>query len=86
MGCWRGYLSGVSEQFLNGTSAHNRPFQCHVICLELMTMPLTILCFSIMQIGFTFVVPAYPGSPGKKVVEWVYECIYGELVMIQTFS
>ena len=20
----------VSEQFLNGTSAHNRPFQCHV--------------------------------------------------------
>ena len=20
---------GVSEQFLNGTSAHNRPFQCH---------------------------------------------------------
>jgi len=22
-------LSGVSEQFLNGTSAHNRPFQCH---------------------------------------------------------
>ena len=19
----------VSEQFLNGTSAHNRPFQCH---------------------------------------------------------
>ena len=49
-------------------------------------MPLTILCFSIMQIGFTFVVPAYPGSPGKKAVEWVYECIYGELVMIQTFS
>ena len=21
---------GVSEQFLNGTSAHNRPFQCHI--------------------------------------------------------
>ena len=25
----------VSEQFLNGTSAHNRPFQCHVcMCLD----------------------------------------------------
>jgi len=22
-------LDGVSEQFLNGTSAHRRPFQCH---------------------------------------------------------
>jgi len=23
-------FSRVSEQFLNGTSAHNRPFQCHL--------------------------------------------------------
>ena len=25
----KGERNRVSEQFLNGTSAHNRPFQCH---------------------------------------------------------
>jgi len=41
-----------------------------VICLErgadlhmaqLMPLPLTVSCFSKIQIGFTFLVPAYPG-------------------------
>jgi len=45
-----------------------------VICLEryadlhmaqLMPLPLTVSCFSKIQIGFTFLVPAHPGSPGK---------------------
>ena len=48
-----------------------------VICLErgadlhmaqLMPLPLTVSCFSKIQIGFTFLVPAYPGSPGQRVV------------------
>ena len=52
-----------------------------VICLErgadlhmaqLMPLPLTISCFSKIQIGLTFLVPAHPGSPGKKAVKWVY--------------
>jgi len=58
-----------------------------VICLEqgadlhmaqLMPMPLTVSCFSKIQIGFTFLVPAHPGSPGKRAVEWVcvYVCLY----------
>jgi len=30
-------------------------------------MPLhSVSCFSKIQIGFTFLVPAHPGSPGKK--------------------
>ena len=46
-----------------------------VICLErgadlhiaqLMPLPLTVSCFSKIQIGFTLLVPAYPSSPGKK--------------------
>ena len=46
-----------------------------VICLEwganlhmaqLMPLPLTVSCFSKIQIGFTFLVPAHPGSPGKR--------------------
>jgi len=30
-----------------------------------MPLPLTVSCFSKIQIGFTFLVPAHPGSPGK---------------------
>jgi len=45
-----------------------------VICLErgadlhtaqLMPLLLTVSCFSKIQIGFTFLVPAHLGSPGK---------------------
>ena len=51
-----------------------------VICLEqgadlhmaqLMLLPLTVRCFSKIQIGFTFLVPAHPGSPGKGAVKRV---------------
>jgi len=27
-------------------------------------LPLAVSCFSEIQIGFTFLVPAHPGSPG----------------------
>ena len=46
-----------------------------VICLErdadlhmaqLMPLPLTVSCFSTIQIGFTFLVPAHLGSPRTK--------------------
>ena len=30
-----------------------------------MPLPLTVSCFSKIQIGFTSLVPAHPGSPGK---------------------
>jgi len=43
-----------------------------VICLErgadmhmAQLMPLTVSCFSKIEIGFTFLVPAHLGSPGK---------------------
>jgi len=38
-----------------------------------MPLPLTVSCFDIeIQIGFTFLVPAYPGSPGQTAVKRVY--------------
>ena len=52
-----------------------------VICLErgadlhmaqLMPLPLTVSCFSKVQIGFTFLVPAHPGSLGERAVKGVY--------------
>jgi len=54
-----------------------------VICLELgadlhmaqmMPLPLTVSCFNKVQIGFTFLVPADPGSPGKRAVKRV--CVF----------
>jgi len=55
-----------------------------VICLEqdaglhvaqLMPLPLTLSCFSKIQIGFTFLVLAYLGSPGKGAVKRVCVCV-----------
>ena len=35
---------------------------------QLMPLPLTVCCFSKIQIGFTFLVPAHLGSPGNGCV------------------
>ena len=35
---------------------------------QLIPLPLTVSFFSKIQIGFTFLVPAHPGSPGKRAV------------------
>ena len=43
---------------------------------QLMPLPLTVSCFSKIQIGFTFLVPAHPGSPGKGAVKRVYVCMF----------
>jgi len=57
-----------------------------VICLEqgadlhmaqLMPLPLTVSCFSKIQIGFAFLVPAHPGSPGQRAVKRV--CVLSDL-------
>jgi len=36
-----------------------------------MPLPLTVSCSSKIQIGFTYLVPAYPGCPGKEAVKWL---------------
>ena len=38
---------------------------------QLMSLPLTVSCSSKIQISFTFLVPAYPGCPGKEAVKWL---------------
>jgi len=37
--------------------------------VQLMPLPLTVSYFSKIQIGFTFLVPADLGSPGKRAVK-----------------
>ena len=59
-----------------------------VICVErgadlhmaqLMPLPLTVSCSSKIQIGFTFLVPAYPGCPGKEAIKWLCSVVYWPL-------
>ena len=38
-------------------------------------LPLTVSCFSEIQIGFTFLVLAHPGSPGKRAVKRASVCV-----------
>jgi len=45
----------------------------HII--QLMPLPLTVSCFSEIHIGFTFLVPAQPGSPGKMAVKRARVCV-----------
>ena len=42
---------------------------------QLMPLPLTVSCFSKIHIGFTFLVLAHPGSPGKRDVKHVCVCV-----------
>ena len=50
-------------------------------------LPLTVSCFSKIQFGFTFLVPAHPGSPGQRAIKWVcvsvwqYATIFWEFVL-----
>ena len=55
-----------------------------VICVEqgadlhlaqLMPLPLTVSCFSKIQIGSTFLIRAHLGSPGKRAVKRMCVCV-----------
>ena len=61
-----------------------------VICLERgvdlhmdqrIPLPLTVSCFSKIQIGFIFLVPAHLGSTGQRPVKrvCVYVCVYDNI-------
>ena len=63
-----------------------------VICLErgadlhmaqLMPLPLTVSCFSKIQIGFTFLVPAHLGSPGKGPLNGCVCVVFVGLGMVE---
>jgi len=57
---------------------------CVVVCLEqgadlhmaqLMPLPLSVSCFSKINVGFTFLVPAHLGSPGRRAIKRVRVCV-----------
>ena len=50
---------------------------------QLMPLSLTVSCFSKIQIGFTFLVPAHLGSPGKRAIKLVCVCVMNNRESIQ---
>jgi len=61
VGYWRGYLSGARCRLAYGP-ADATATHC-------------LFGFTKIQIGFTFLVPAHPGSPGKRAVKRVCVCV-----------
>ena len=59
VGCWRACLE--------------RDADLHIA--QLMQLPLTVSCFSKIQIDFKFLIPAHPGSPRQRAVKRVCVCI-----------
>ena len=49
---------------------------------QLMPLPLAVSCSSKIQIGFTFLVQAHLGSPGKRAVKRVCVCVSGYLMSV----
>ena len=63
-----------------------------IICLErgadlhtaqLMPLPLTVSCFSKIQIGITFLVLAHLGSPGQTAIKQVYVSMCEQFLDLQ---
>jgi len=66
-----------------------------VICLErgadlhmaqVMPLPLIVSCSSKIQIGFTFLVPAYLGCPGKEAVKWLLLLLLSLLIAMNSLD
>ena len=97
--CWLGGRKGIRPVKTEWRGA------CVVICRErvadlhiaqLMPLPLTVSCFSKIQIGFTFLVPAYLVSPGQRAVkrvcilslrtwnfvQWCWKCIVLVIILL----
>jgi len=51
---------------------------------QLMSLPLTVSCFSKIQIGFAFLVPAHLGSPRQRAVKRV--CVWYVLCFILVYN
>jgi len=52
---------------------------------QLMPLPLTVSCFSKIQIGFIFLILAHPGSPGQWAVKRGCVCVCVDYLVIILF-
>ena len=68
------YLLAFSVLAFSSTCVFSAPeMSLHSFINTLKPLPLTV--FSKMQIGFTFLLPAHPGSPRQRAVKRVCVCV-----------
>ena len=72
--------TGISSRTLRLVIEYGLPLPFFTILAgmhvaQLMPLPLTVSCFSKIQIGVTFLVPAHLDSPGKRAVKRVCVCV-----------
>ena len=84
--CWLGGRKGIQPVKNWALSAGvvislERGADLHMA--QLLPLPLTVCYFSKIQIGFTFLVLAHLGSPGKRVIKRVCVCVSPFIVIIQ---
>ena len=75
VGCVAGRASGLSKTVGGAGMVNCLEQDADLHMAQLMPLTLTVSCFSKIQIGFTFLVPAHPGSPGKRAVKWLCVCV-----------
>jgi len=63
---WEWWGAGVVIYVERGVDLH---------MAQLMPLPLSVSCFNKIQTGYTFLVPAHPGSPGQRAVKCVCVCM-----------
>jgi len=64
-------LAGCQEEHLACKKLSDKVLALLHVSSELQT----ISCFFKIQNGFTFLVPADPGCPGKEAIKWVSVCL-----------
>jgi len=92
--CWIGGRKGIrpvkTEWLGAGVVIYlERGVDLHIA--QLMPLPLTVSCFSKIQIDFTFLVPAHLGSPGQRANKQLCvcaladgnQCIWTREIMLQ---
>jgi len=74
----------LSDGVLAWLSVWNKGADLHMA--QLMPLPLTVSCFSKIQIGFTFLVLADLGSPGQRAIKRVCVCVCSVVADVSTCS
>ena len=75
--CWLGNIWPVKTEWWGAGVVACLEWGADLHMAQLMPLPLTVSCFSKIQIGFTFLVPADPGSRRKRAVKRVTcVCVY----------
>jgi len=75
--CWLGSRNSIwPVKNLSGGVLSWLSARCRLAYHPADAAPLTVSCFSEIQIGFTFLIPAHPDGPEQRAIKWMCVCVY----------